>query len=219
MYNTIINPDNDKLVLTDSKVGKTIINKYIKMIGGSSKPKRDLSAAKHRRRIQKLKTIAESREYSPLNPYIELDTNYLKETYRYRAIISNILKTEIRDYYKSIYGRYLNKSEITKLQPLKKSFKIVNFDVSSSENTIHGLDILPNKYVYGVDTERYEGYILEKIPFNSNASKSLIPLGYILDDLEYDIEKQDSLLPLGYIWGFSPDGVVPMYVESTKQNR
>jgi len=217
MYKTIINPDNDTLVFTDSKVGKTIINNYIKMLGGSSKPKRDLSATKNRRRIQKLKTIAESRNYSPPNPYTEIDLDYLKETYRYRAIKSNIFKTELRDYYKSIYGRYLNKSEITKLQPLKKSFKIVNFDVSRSENTIHGLDILPNKYVYGVDTESHEGYILEKIPFDSKANKSLIPLGYILDRLKYDFEKQDLLLPLGYIWGVSPDGAMPMYVESTKK--
>lgn len=217
MYNFIIDPNNGKLVFTHSKVGINIINNYFEMLGGSFKPKRDLSAAKHRRRIQKLKTIAESREYHAPNPYTEIDLDYLTETYRYRAIKSNIFKTELRDYYKNIYGRYLNKSEITKLQPLKKSFKIAKFDVTSSEHTIHGLNILPNKYVYGVDTKTHIGHILEKIPFNSKASKSLVPIGYILDNLEYDVKKQDSLLPLGYIWGVSADGAIPMYVESMKK--
>lgn len=61
MYNKIINPNTGHYVKTTSKLGQLIINNYIDQLsGGSSQPiKRDLSAARERRRLEKLRLLEE----------------------------------------------------------------------------------------------------------------------------------------------------------------
>jgi len=82
MYNKIINPNTGHYVKTTSKLGQEdpLVNYIEQLTSGSSQPKkRDLTAARERQRLEKLKETASSRRKAPPIPLTLSPSPIIKE--------------------------------------------------------------------------------------------------------------------------------------------
>jgi hypothetical protein len=198
-----------------------------------------LSAARERRRLEKLKEIASSRKRRPppipltLSPSPIIKEPILStpnsntsdydepDTYLHKACVSQFdLTYDMADYFKNLYGNRIkiNEDSCEKINFPKNIYKSIKIDINVFPTNRDGLNILPEKYVYGVNLETNTGCILEKTNTPSEINTNLVPLGHILDNLPQG--DGGGILPEGYIWGFSRIGVIPIYTGkvSTKKH-
>ena len=117
------------------------------------------------------------------------------------------------DYFKNLYGNRIkiDEQKCYGVNFPKNIYKSIKIDINVFPTNRDGLNILPEKYVYGVNLETNTGCILEKTNIPSEINTNLVPLGHILDNLPRNAWST-QLLPEGYIWGFSRIGVIPMYI-------
>ena len=131
----------------------------------------------------------------------------------HKACVSQFdLTYDMADYFKNLYGNRIkiNEDSCEKINFPKNIYKSIEIDINVFPTNRDGLNILPEKYVYGVNLETNTGCILEKTNIPSEINTNLVPLGHILDNLSEG--NGGAILPEEYIWEFSRIGVIPIYI-------
>lgn len=184
-----------------------------------------MTAARQRRRLEKLKKIALARAMPPPVPTKPkrrwTPSDYFKsDTYLDKACLSQFdLKLDMGEYFKNLYGNRLevNEDSCQMATNPKNIYKRAYGSIDEFPTNEHGLTILPKGFVYGVDIKTNIGHILQEMTPPLRSDPNCVPLGEILDKLPYD--EGGSILPLGYTWGFSPMGIIPIYSEKSKKHK